>query len=85
MAHIAAIARDLGKDEDVAIYEKYHDKVCLACHALRHTKEFPLDTDRQAMLVRPLILYVLSVFDPESEYILPENEEMPSWLFGPRA
>ena len=63
MAHMAEIARELGMDEDAALYEKYHDKVRFAYQALRHTEEFPLDTDRQAMLVRPLYMNLLDEKD----------------------
>ncbi len=65
MAHMAEIARELGKEEDAALYRKYHDKVRLAYQALRHTEAFPLDTDRQAMLVRPLYMDLLDEADTE--------------------
>ena len=63
MAHMAEIARELGKEEDAALYRAYHDKVRLAYQAMRHTEQFPLDTDRQAMLVRPLYMNLLDEKD----------------------
>ncbi|MDD6679409.1 MAG: family 78 glycoside hydrolase catalytic domain, partial [Firmicutes bacterium] len=63
MAHMAEIARELGKDEDAVRYQEYHDKVKLSYQAMRHTEEFKLDTDRQAMLVRPLYMNLLDEKD----------------------
>lgn len=63
MAHMAEIARELGKNEDAALYQEYHDKVRLAYQAMRHTEEYKLDTDRQAMLVRPLYMNLLDEKD----------------------
>ena len=63
MAHMAEIARELGRTADAELYQKYHDRVRLAYQALRHTRDFPLDTDRQAMLVRPLYMNLLDETD----------------------
>lgn len=54
------IAKYLGKSEDVKLYQKYADKVKLAYQALVETKDYSLDTDRQAQLVRPLYLHLLN-------------------------
>ncbi len=116
------IANELGRTEDLSLYRKYSDGTKRAYRAIRHTKEYPLDTDRQAMHVRalrfdlldkeeaeyskkrlvkalenygwrigtgflstPLILDVLTEIDPEYAYKLIENEQMPGWLFMPKA
>lgn len=122
MKLMAEIAQILGKKEDVARYSFYAEKTKEAYRAIRRTAEYTLDTDRQAMLVRPLylqildkeqtefaqkrlvramenydwrvgtgflstplILDVLGKIDPEYAYRLLENEEMPGWLFMPKA
>ncbi len=116
------IATELGRTEDLPLYRKYSDGTKRAYRAIRHTKEYPLDTDRQAMHVRalyfnlldkeeteysknrlvkalenygwrlgtgflstPLILDVLTEINPEYAYKLLENEQMPGWLFMPKA
>ncbi len=116
------IATELGKTEDLPLYRKYSEGTKRAYRAIRHTKEYPLDTDRQAMHVRalyfnlldkeeaeyskkrlikalenygwrlgtgflstPLILDVLTDINPEYAYKLLENEQMPGWLFMPKA
>lgn len=53
------IAVELGKTEDVSLYRKYADGTKRAYQALRKTKEYPLDTDRQAMHVRALYFDLL--------------------------
>lgn len=116
------IAAELGKKTDVEFYQKYADGTKRSYQALRHTKEYSLDTDRQAMHVRalyfglldkqdreysekrlvkalenygwrigtgflstPLIMDVLTKINPEYAYKLLENEQMPGWLFMPKA
>ncbi len=122
MSLMSEIATELGKTEDAKLYDKYAKGVRSAYQAIRQTKAYPLDTDRQAMHVRalyfdlldeqsaeyskqrlikaldnygwrigtgflstPLILYVLSDIDIEYAYKLLENEQMPGWLFMPKA
>ncbi|MCQ2481709.1 MAG: glycoside hydrolase family 78 protein, partial [Clostridia bacterium] len=60
MSLMAEIAEYLGKAEDAKLYKKYADKVKLAYQALVETKDYSLDTDRQAQLVRPLYLNLLN-------------------------
>lgn len=122
MRLMSEIADILGKGEDEKRYAFYAEKAKEAYRAIRQTAEYPLDTDRQAMLVRPLylnllderqtkyarerliratenygwrvgtgflstplILDVLADIDVEYAYKLLENEEMPGWLFMPKA
>ena len=54
------IATELGKNEDVENYKEYKEGCKKAYQALVQTKEFDLDTDRQAQLVRPLALDLLN-------------------------
>ena len=54
------IALELEKAEDVANYVEYKEGCKRAYQALVETKEFSLDTDRQAQLVRPLALDLLN-------------------------
>ena len=122
MKLMAEIAGILGKREDEKRYSFYAEKSKETYRAIRQTAEYPLDTDRQAMLVRPLylglldekqteyarerlvkamenygwrvgtgflstplILDVLAGIDVAYAYRLLENEEMPGWLFMPKA
>ena len=122
MSVMAEIAQVLGKTDDLPFYREYRDGCRGAYQELVATKEYVLDTDRQACLVRPLyfnlldeaqtgyakkrllaamehygwrvgtgflstplILYVLGDMDVEYAYKLLENEEMPGWLFMPKA
>ena len=59
MRLMAEIAGILGKREDEKRYAFYAKKTKGAYRAIRQTKEYSLDTDRQAMLVRPLYLNLL--------------------------
>ena len=116
---LAEIAEELSRPEDAASYRAVSEKCGVA-----YQREFGkgLDTDRQALLVRPLafgllneeqtsyaekrliealehygwrlgtgflstplILDVLAEIDIEAAYRLLENEEMPGWLFMPKA
>lgn len=60
MRLMTEIAEYLGKNEDAKLYRKYADKVKLAYQELVETKDYSLDTDRQAQLVRPLYLNLLN-------------------------
>ena len=54
------IASELGKEEDLGNYREYKDGCKKAYQALVQTKAYDLDTDRQAQLVRPLALELLT-------------------------
>jgi len=119
---MAEIAKELGKTEDGKRYRRYAEGCKEAYRELRKLPQYSLDTDRQAMLVRPLafglldgeqtayarerllkalehygwrlgtgflstplILDVLGEYDLKGAYRLLENEEMPGWLFMPKA
>ncbi len=60
------IATELGKSEDLPLYRKYSNGTKKSYQAIRHTKEYPLDTDRQAMHVRALYFNLLD--KKETEY-----------------
>ena len=116
---LAEIAEELQHPEDAANFRAVSDK-CTAAYQKAFGKD--LDTDRQALLVRPLsfglldeeqtsfaekrliealehygwrlgtgflstplILDVLADIDIKAAYRLLENEEMPGWLFMPKA
>ena len=122
MKLMAEIAGEFGKSDDQKKFSFYAEKSKEAYRAIRQTEEYKLDTDRQALLVRPLylnlldekqaeyakerlvkamenygwrvgtgflstplILDVLADIDIEYAYKLLENEEMPGWLFMPKA
>lgn len=122
MELMCEIAEELGEKDDASVYRKYAEETKKSYRAIRKKEEFSLDTDRQAMLVRPLyfglldedgekyakerlvkaldsygwrlgtgflstplILDVLTEINPEYAYRLLENEEMPGWLFMPKA
>lgn len=59
MILMAEVAGLLDKPEDQKRYSFYAGKTKEAYQALRRTQAYPLDTDRQAMLVRPLYLGLL--------------------------
>ena len=116
---MAEIAEELRRPEDAAKYRTVSE-TCRAAYQKALGND--LDTDRQALLVRPLafdlltkeqtayakkrlvdalehygwrlgtgflstplILEVLAEIDIEAAYRLLENEEMPGWLFMPKA
>ena len=54
------IANILNKEEDAKIYKKYADIVKTGYQHLIETKKYSYDTDRQAKLVRPLYLNLLT-------------------------
>lgn len=60
MKLMAEIAHNLNKIEDENKYLFYHNKIKEAYQVLRNKKEFNLDTNRQATLVRPLYLDLLN-------------------------
>ncbi|MBQ4424812.1 MAG: family 78 glycoside hydrolase catalytic domain [Lachnospiraceae bacterium] len=62
---MAQIARRLGHAEDAEEFQSYSDGCRKAYQELVHTDKFPLDTDRQARLVRPLYLGLLDEADTE--------------------
>lgn len=66
MTLMAEIAGILGKEADKRIYSFYAEKTRSAYRAIRETAQYPLDTDRQAMLVRPLYLDLLD--DRQKKY-----------------
>lgn len=59
MRLMAEIAGVLGQKEDEKKYTFYAEKTKVAYRAIRQTEEYTLDTDRQAMLIRPLYLDLL--------------------------
>ena len=59
MRLMAEIAGVLGQKEDEKKYTFYAEKTKEAYRAIRQTEGYTLDTDRQAMLVRPLYLDLL--------------------------
>ncbi len=65
MELMCEIAAELKKTEDIPLYRKYADGTKQSYRALRRTKDYPLDTDRQAMLVRPLYFNLLDKEDTE--------------------
>ena len=60
MSLMEEIATELGHPEDLANYREYKEGCTKAYQALVQTKEYSLDTDRQAQLVRPLAFGLLS-------------------------
>ncbi|MGN1163913.1 MAG: family 78 glycoside hydrolase catalytic domain [Candidatus Ornithospirochaeta sp.] len=59
MGLMAEIAEKLGKNEDKEEFRRYHEGTLEAYRELVKTKDFSLDTDRQARLVRPLYFELL--------------------------
>lgn len=60
MGIMAETAEKYGSREDIALFREYHEGCKKAYQELVTTKEYPLDTDRQARLVRPLALKLLT-------------------------
>ena len=54
------IAEELGRAEDILNYEEYKEGCKRAYQKLVQTEKYDLDTDRQAQLVRPLALKLLT-------------------------
>lgn len=59
MGIMEEIAQVLGKNEDLPLYEEYHEGCKRAYQALLQCPGFSIDTDRQARLVRPLYMGLL--------------------------
>lgn len=59
MSLMTEIAVALGKSEDAALYKKFADGTKSSYRVLRQKEEYSLDTNRQAMLVRPLYMNLL--------------------------
>ena len=122
LERMAEIAAALHKTEDEKRFQEYAEKARIGYQHLVAGKKFSLDTDRQAKLVRPLylklltkeqeeyakerlikalenyrwrlgtgflstpfILYVLAEMNIGYAYRLLESEEMPGWLYMPKA
>ena len=60
MGILGEIADRLGEPEDAALYRKYRDGCRKAYQSLVERPEYTLDTDRQASLVRPLYMDLLT-------------------------
>ena len=60
MSLMEEIAKELGYTEDLPNFTQYKEGCKKAYQALVETKDFSLDTDRQAQLVRPLALDLLN-------------------------
>jgi alpha-L-rhamnosidase len=60
MGVMAEIAEALGKETDIPLYREYQQGCTRAYQALVETKDYRLDTDRQAVLVRPLYFGLLT-------------------------
>lgn len=60
MKHMTEIAEHLGKTADAALYRRYADGCKKAYQELIEKPQFSLDTDRQAKLVRPLEMGLLT-------------------------
>ena len=57
---MAKIAKRLGETKDEALFRQYHEGCKQAYQELVTTASYPLDTDRQARLVRPLAFDLLT-------------------------
>lgn len=60
MSLMEEIAAELKKEDDLPNYREYKEGCKAAYQELVQTKQFSLDTDRQAQLVRPLALNLLN-------------------------
>lgn len=60
LERMAEIAHELGKEKDEALYQKYADRARIGYQKLIETKKYSYDTDRQAKLVRPLYMRLLT-------------------------
>lgn len=60
MGIMAQVAEKFGSKEDVALFREYRDGCTRAYQELMTTSAYPLDTDRQARLVRPLAMELLT-------------------------
>ncbi|MBR4467255.1 MAG: family 78 glycoside hydrolase catalytic domain, partial [Clostridia bacterium] len=83
MELMTKIAEELGKTEDIPLYQEYHDGCVRAYRELIKQPKFSLDTDRQACLVRPIALNLLDA--EQTEYAkkrLIEALEHYHWRLG---
>ena len=62
---MAEISSHLGDTASAEKYKDYSEKIKEGYRALRKTKKYPLDTDRQAQLVRPIYFDLLDKEDTE--------------------
>ena len=60
LEHMVEIAKKLDKDDDAKYYQKYADKARIGYQKLVETKKYNLDSNRQAKLVRPLYMHLLT-------------------------
>ena len=60
MGIMAEAAKKYGTQEEAALFTRYHEGCKRAYQELITTDHYPLDTDRQAQLVRPLALDLLT-------------------------
>lgn len=65
MGTMVEIAKALGKDKDIPVYEEYRDGAKKTYQKLVELTDFSLDTNRQARLVRPLYLHMLNASQEE--------------------
>lgn len=65
MGIMVEIAEELGKKQDIPLYEEYRDGAKTTYQKLVKQPKYSIDTDRQARLVRPLYMKLLSEKDSE--------------------
>lgn len=83
MRLMSEIAGVLGREEDERRYAFYAERAKEAYQAIRRTPAYTLDTDRQAMLVRPLYLELLDETQKKfAENRLIEAMEHYRWRVG---
>lgn len=83
MDHMAKIAEVLHEEKDAKFYKKIAEKARRGYQHLVMTKKFSLDTDRQARLVRPLYMDLLTNKQKEyAEKRLLEALEHYRWRLG---
>ena len=83
MSLMVEIAAELGKREDIPLYEEYRDGCRNTYSEMMKTSAFTLDTDRQAQLVRPLAFNLLTTEQKEfAEKRLIKALENYSWRLG---
>ena len=83
MSLMVEIATELGKTEDIPLYEEYRDGTKKTYSEMMKTSAFTLDTDRQARLVRPLFFNLLTPQQKEyAEKRLIKALENYSWRLG---
>ena len=83
MGIMASAAEKYGTVEEAALFREYHEGCKRAYQELITTTAYPLDTDRQARLVRPLSLELLSKEQSEfAEKRLIQALENYDWRLG---